>query len=239
MLKINNLTKHYAGSGKGVTDITLHIEPSDIYAFIGHNGAGKTTTLKAVAGIHSFDSGEIIVNGISLRENSLECKKCMAYIPDNPELYEYLTGIQYLNFISDIFELAEDERAEKINKYAEAFEISDVLCNLIGSYSHGTKQKLAIVSALIHSPRLLLLDEPFVGLDPKASLTLKQLMRELCSDGGAVFFSTHVLEVAQALCNKVAIIKNGMICASGSMGDIVSDGKTLEDIFMEVAVDEK
>ncbi len=192
-----------------------------------------------MAGIHSFDSGEILIDGISLAKNPLECKRRLAYIPDSPELYEYLTGIQYLNFISDIFGLSEEERTEKIKKYATDFEIYEVLGDLIGSYSHGTKQKLALVSAFIHSPRLLLLDEPFVGLDPRAALTLKTFMRELCESGGAVFFSTHVLEVAQRLCNKVAIIKDGRLCAVGSMSELVTDEKTLEDIFMEVAVDEK
>ncbi len=235
MLKINDLTKHYAGSKKGVTDLSLHVEAGDLYAFIGHNGAGKTTALKAVCGIHSFDSGEIIIDGTSLSENALECKRRMAYIPDDPDLFEYLTGIQYLNFVADIFGISAAARTERIKKYADAFELTASLGDLISSYSHGMKQKLAIISALIHSPRLLILDEPFVGLDPKATLTLKRMMRELCDNGGAVFFSTHVLEVAEKLCNKVAIIKNGRLVVCGTMAEIVRDGASLEDIFMEVA----
>ncbi len=238
MLKINHLTKHYPGSRKGVTDLTLHVAPGDLYAFIGHNGAGKTTTLKAICGIHSFDSGEIILGGIDVRQNPLEAKKQMAYIPDNPDLFDYLTGIQYLNFIADVFGMAADLRKEKIREYADAFGITEALGDLISSYSHGMKQKLAIISALIHSPRLLILDEPFVGLDPKAALVLKRIMGQLYEAGGAVFFSTHVLEVAERLCNKVAIIKDGRLVAAGNMAEIVKDGATLESIFMEVAADE-
>ncbi len=238
MLKINHLTKHYAGSNKGVTDLTLHVAAGDLYAFIGHNGAGKTTTLKAVCGIHGFDRGEICIDGINVRENALEAKKRMAYIPDNPDLFEYLTGIQYLNFVADVFTLSADERKLRIQKYADAFELTASLGDLISTYSHGMKQKLAIISALIHAPKLLILDEPFVGLDPKAALTLKGFMHELCESGGAVFFSTHVLEVAEKLCNKVAIIKDGTLVTSGAMADIVRGGSTLESIFMEVAVDE-
>lgn len=233
MLKINNLTKHYKGSTKGVTDISIHVEKGDIYAFIGHNGAGKTTALKSITGIHEFDQGEIIINGINLKEDPLACKRSFAYIPDNPDLYEYLTGIQYLNFIADIFEVPAAEREERIRKYAEEFEITASLGDLISSYSHGMKQKLAIISALVHKPKLLILDEPFVGLDPKASVILKGIMREMCQEGGAIFFSTHVLEVAEKLCNKVAIIKDGRLIAAGAMDEIVTDGESLESIFME------
>ncbi len=237
MLKIEHLTKHYPGSQKGVTDLSLHVAPGDLYAFIGHNGAGKTTTLKAVAGIHSFESGEVYVDGLSVKEVPLKCKERMAYIPDNPNLFEYLTGIQYLNFVADVFRLPAQQRQQAIQKYADAFELTASLGDLISTYSHGMKQKLAIISALIHSPRLLILDEPFVGLDPKAAVTLKGLMGELCRQGGAVFFSTHVLEVAEKLCNKVAIIKNGCLVAAGDMAQIVQN-TSLEEIFMEVAVDE-
>ncbi len=234
MLKINNLTKHYAGTQKGVSGLSLHAEKGDLFAFIGHNGAGKTTTLKAVAGIHSFESGEILIDGMSVKKDPLACKRAIAYIPDNPDLFEYLTGIQYLNFVADIFGISADIRTERIKKYADAFEITASLGDLISAYSHGMKQKLAIISALIHEPKLLILDEPFVGLDPKAALTLKGLMRSLCERGGAVFFSTHVLEVAEKLCNKVAIIKDGKLVASGDMTEIV-EGSSLESIFMEVA----
>lgn len=235
MLRIKNLTKHYKGSSKGVTGLDLEIKAGDIYAFIGHNGAGKTTTLKCVAGIHGFEEGEIFVDGISVKENPMECKKRMAYIPDNPDLYEYLTGIQYLNFIADIFEVPAKEREERIRTYADAFAITASLGDLISSYSHGMKQKLAIISALIHEPKLLILDEPFVGLDPKAAVILKELMHQTCENGGAIFFSTHVLDVAEKLCNKVAIIKDGKLIAAGLMEEIVKDGHSLEDIFLEVA----
>ncbi len=238
MLKIENLTKHYPGSQKGVTDLTLHIAPGDLYAFIGHNGAGKTTTLKAVCAIHDFDSGSIRVDGISVKEDALSAKEKMAYIPDNPELFAYLTGIQYLNFVADIFRISPDVRKERIQKYGDAFEITASLGDLISTYSHGMKQKLAIISAFIHEPRLLILDEPFVGLDPKAAVTLKGLMKELCGKSGAVFFSTHVLEVAEKLCNKVAIIKDGRLVTAGAMDDVVKAGSSLEAIFMEVGVDE-
>ena len=237
MLRINHLTKHYPGSNKGVTDLSLHILPGDLYAFIGHNGAGKTTTLKAVCGIHSFDSGEIFIDGIDVKADALKAKRQLAYIPDNPDLFSYLTGIQYLNFIADVFGLSADIRKARIEKYADAFEITASLGDLISSYSHGMKQKLAIISSLIHDPKLLILDEPFVGLDPKAALTLKGFMRDLCGRGGAVFFSTHVLEVAEKLCNKVAIIKDGHLIAAGNMADIVKEGSSLESIFMEVAAD--
>mgnify|MGYP003292564471 FL=1 len=233
MLKINNLTKHYKGSDKGVNNVTLHIDKGDIYAFIGHNGAGKTTTLKCVTGIHDFDEGDILIDGISLRDNPLECKRRFAYIPDNPDLYEYLTGIQYLNFIADIFKVSVTDREDRIKKHAGDFEILESLGDLISTYSHGMKQKLAIISALIHEPKLLILDEPFVGLDPQATVILKGIMKKICEAGGAVFFSTHVLDVAERLCNKVAIIKDGDVLASGNMADIVREGQSLEDIFME------
>ena len=239
MLVIKNLTKHYKGSNKGVTDINLSVEAGDIYAFIGHNGAGKTTTLKCVAGIHEFEQGEILVNGISMKEKPMLCKQQFAYIPDNPDLYEYLTGIQYLNFIADIFEVSAREREEKIQRYAESFGITASLGDLISSYSHGMKQKLAIISALVHQPKLLILDEPFVGLDPKAAVELKTMMRELCQEGGAIFFSTHVLDVAEKLCNKVAIIKDGVLIKAGAMDEIVRKGESLEEIFMEVVCDDK
>ena len=239
MLAIKNLTKHYKGSNKGVTDISLTIEAGDIYAFIGHNGAGKTTTLKSVVGIHGFDEGEILINGISIKENSLLCKRQFAYIPDNPDLYEYLTGIQYLNFIADVFEVSVVDREKRIQKYADDFGITESLGDLISSYSHGMKQKLAIISALVHKPKLLILDEPFVGLDPKATVVLKNIMRELCEAGGAIFFSTHVLDVAEKLCNKVAIIKDGVLIKEGKMDEIVKSGESLESIFMEVASDDK
>ncbi len=238
MLKIENLTKHYPGSQKGVTDLSIHVMPGDLYAFIGHNGAGKTTTLKAVCGIHGFEAGEVYVDGLSMREDPLACKRAFAYIPDNPDLFEYLTGIQYLNFAADVFGLSAGDRQAKIAEYAGAFELTEALGDLISTYSHGMKQKLAIISALIHEPKLLVLDEPFVGLDPKAAVNLKTLMRRLCDRGGAVFFSTHVLEVAEKLCNKVAIIKDGRLVTSGGMAQIVKEGTSLEDIFMEVAVDE-
>lgn len=239
MLKIKNLTKHYKGSDKGVNQIDLHIEKGDIYAFIGHNGAGKTTTLKCVTGIHDFDEGEIFIDGINLKENPLECKRSFAYIPDNPDLYEYLTGIQYLNFVADIFQVPAGERKDKIKKHADAFQITESLGDLISTYSHGMKQKLAIISALVHSPKLLILDEPFVGLDPQAAVILKDIMREICENGGAVFFSTHVLDVAERLCNKVAIIKGGRLLASGNMSDILKEGDSLEDIFMEAVRDDE
>ncbi len=235
MLNIQHLTKLYPGSSKGVRDLSLHVAPGDLYAFIGHNGAGKTTTLRAICGIHSFDAGSITVNGMDIQRDALRAKAQLAYIPDNPDLFEYLTGIQYLNFVSDVFQLSQEARQQRIRQYADAFELTSSLGDLISAYSHGMKQKLAIISALIHDPRLLILDEPFVGLDPKAAMILKTLMRDLCEHGGAVFFSTHVLEVAEKLCNKVAIIKNGTLVASGEMEEIVKDGHTLESIFMEVA----
>lgn len=234
MLKIEHVTKHYKGSSKGINDLSLHIAPGDLYAFIGHNGAGKTTTLKCVAGIQDFDAGTIQIGGVDIRKDPLECKKQFAYIPDNPDLYEYLTGIQYLNFIADIFGVPARDREERIKEYGDAFEITASLGDLISTYSHGMKQKLVLISALVHQPKLLILDEPFVGLDPKATVILKDLMRSICAGGGAIFFSTHVLDVAEKLCNKVAIIRNGVLVASGDMEDVVNQGRSLEAIFMEV-----
>ncbi|MDD6811920.1 MAG: ABC transporter ATP-binding protein [Lachnospiraceae bacterium] len=239
MLTIQNLTKHYKGSHKGITNLTLEIEAGDIYGFIGHNGAGKTTTIKCIAGIHGFDEGEIWIDGLSVKTDPFACKQRLAYIPDNPDLYEYMTGIQYLNFIADIFRVSAAEREARIQKYADAFDITASLGDLISSYSHGMKQKLAIISALVHKPKLLILDEPFVGLDPKASVALKEIMHQICEDGGAIFFSTHVLDVAEKLCNKVAIIKDGKLIASGDMDKMVTEGTTLESIFMEVVRDDK
>jgi len=239
MLKIKELTKHYKGSNKGINDINIHVEKGDIFAFIGHNGAGKTTTLKCVTGIHDFEKGEILIDGINILEDPIGCKRKFAYIPDNPDLYEYLTGIQYLNFIADVFQVPVKEREEKITRYAKDFEITDSLGELLSGYSHGMKQKLAIISALVHSPMLLILDEPFVGLDPKAAVVLKDYMREICAQGGAVFFSTHVLEVAEKLCNKVAIIKDGKMVVSGDMKDVIGQSESLESIFMEVIEDDK
>ena len=232
MLKISHLTKTY-GEKKAVDDLSLHIAPGEIYGFIGHNGAGKTTTLKASVGILSFDAGEIKIDGISIKENPIECKKRIAYIPDNPDLYEYMTGIKYLNFISDIFGVGAEERKARIAKYADMFEITQDLANPISAYSHGMKQKLAIISAWIHNPKLIIMDEPFVGLEPKAAHLLKGMMREVCDDGGAIFFSTHVLEVAEKLCDKVAIIKGGKLIKSGTMEEVKGDS-SLEDVFLEL-----
>ena len=233
MLRISHLTKTY-GSKTAVSDLTLHIAPGEIYGFIGHNGAGKTTTLKACCGILPFDQGEILVDGISVKEDPLACKKRIAYIPDNPDLYEFLTGFQYLNFIADVFAIPKDERKRRIDQYAELFSLTGDLGQPISSYSHGMKQKLAILSALIHKPRLLMMDEPFVGLDPSASHQLKTIMRELCNQGCAIFFSTHVLEVAEKLCDKVAIIRGGKLVAAGSMEDVKGDA-SLEEVFLELA----
>ena len=211
----------------------MHIVPGEIYGFIGHNGAGKTTTLKSVAGILQFDEGEITIDGISIKENPLECKRRFAYIPDNPDLYDYMTGIKYLNFIADIFGVGANERQERIRKYADAFELTADLAQPIAAYSHGMKQKLAIISAWLHEPKLILMDEPFVGLDPKAAHLLKEMMREMCDEGGAIFFSTHVLEVAEKLCDKVAIIKSGRLIRSGTMEEVKGD-ESLEDVFLEL-----
>ncbi len=234
MLQIHNLTKHYPGSERGVTELSLHVAPGDLYAFIGHNGAGKTTTLKAIAGIHAPDTGDILIDGRSLRDEPLACKRRLAYIPDEPTLFPYLTGIQYLQFVADVYGLTAEERQARMAHYVAAFGMESSLGDLIAAYSHGMRQKLAIISALIHEPRLLILDEPFVGLDPTATATVKACMRELCAAGGAVFFSTHVLDVAERLCNKVAIIKDGRLIAAGEMDEVVRAGQTLEDIFLEV-----
>lgn len=232
MLNIQHLTKTY-GDKKAVDDLSLHIAPGEIYGFIGHNGAGKTTTLKASVGILRFDSGEISVGGISVKDNPVACKKQMAYIPDNPDIYEYMSGIKYLNFIADIFEVGSDLRQKRIKKYADMFEITADLAQPVSAYSHGMKQKLAIISAWIHDPKLIIMDEPFVGLDPKAAHLLKGMMREKCEEGGAIFFSTHVLEVAEKLCDKVAIIKNGVLIRSGTMDEVKGD-TSLEDVFLEL-----
>ena len=216
MLKIEHLTKTY-GEKKAVDDLTLHIAPGEIYGFIGHNGAGKTTTLKSVVGILQFDEGEILINGKSIRTAPLDCKRDIAYIPDNPDLYDYMSGIKYLDFIADIFGVSAADRKERIRKYSELFELTADLAQPIAAYSHGMKQKLAIIAAWLHSPKLIIMDEPFVGLDPKASHLLKGMMREVCDEGGAIFFSTHVLEVAEKLCDKVAIIKGGKLVRSGTM----------------------
>ena len=232
MLKIEHLTKTY-GEKKAVDDLSLHIHAGEIYGFIGHNGAGKTTTLKSVAGILQFDGGEILVDGRSVRTQPLECKKMIAYIPDNPDLYEYMTGIKYLNFIADIFGVSAQARQERIRKYADLFELTADLAQPIAAYSHGMKQKLAIISAWLHEPKLIIMDEPFVGLDPKAAHILKGMMRELCSAGGAIFFSTHVLEVAEKLCDKVAIIKGGKLIRSGTMEEVKGDA-SLESVFLEL-----
>lgn len=233
ILSIQNLTKTYKGGKTAVCDLSLEVNAGDIYGFIGHNGAGKTTTIKSIVGILDFDRGEIKVDGISVKENPLHCKSIFSYIPDNPDLYEYLTGIQYLNFVADIFSLCASEREKRIAHYAEAFEMTAALGDLISSYSHGMKQKTAVIGALIHNPKLLILDEPFVGLDPEAILTLKQIMKQLCEKGCAVFFSTHVLDVAEKLCNKIAIIKEGKLVVSGETAALTHE-KTLEEVFMEV-----
>ena len=232
MLKIEHLTKTY-GEKKAVDDLSLHIHAGEIYGFIGHNGAGKTTTLKSVAGILQFDGGEILVDGKSVRTQPLECKKMIAYIPDNPDLYEHMTGIKYLNFIADIFGVSAQARQERVRKYADLFELTADLAQPIAAYSHGMKQKLAIISAWLHEPKLIIMDEPFVGLDPKAAHILKGMMRELCSAGGAIFFSTHVLEVAEKLCDKVAIIKGGKLIRSGTMEEVKGDA-SLESVFLEL-----
>ena len=232
MLNIQHLTKVY-GEKKAVDDLSLHIAPGEIYGFIGHNGAGKTTTLKSVAGILPFDAGEITVGGLSMKTDPLICKRQMAYIPDNPDLYDFMTGIQFLNFIADIFAVPADVRQARIREYAGRFELTGDLAQPIAAYSHGMKQKLAIISAWLHQPKLILMDEPFVGLDPKAAHLLKGMMRELCDEGGAIFFSTHVLEVAEKLCDKVAIIKGGKLIRSGTMEEVKGDD-SLEEVFLEL-----
>lgn len=232
MLRIEHLTKAY-GDKKAVDDLSLHIRPGEIYGFIGHNGAGKTTTLKSVVGILRFDSGEIMINGRSIKDEPVACKRDLAYIPDNPDLYDFMTGIKYLNFVADIFGVPSEERRAKIDDYAARFELTDDLAQPIAVYSHGMKQKLAVIAAWLHSPKLIIMDEPFVGLDPKAAHLLKIMMREVCDEGGAIFFSTHVLEVAEKLCDKVAIIKGGRLIRSGTMEEVKGDD-SLEDVFLEL-----
>ena len=232
MLKIENLTKIY-GDKKAVDNLSIYIRPGEIYGFIGHNGAGKTTTIKCAAGILSYDEGSIYVDGISVKEDPLQCKRMIAYIQDNPDLYDYMTGIQYLNFIADIFGVPADIRSERIDRYSESLGLRDSLAQAISSYSHGMKQKLAVISAWIHEPKLIIMDEPFVGLDPKAAHILKGMMRDVCDRGGAIFFSTHVLEVAEKLCDKVAIIKEGKLVTSGTMAEVKGDS-SLESVFLEL-----
>ena len=232
MLQIEHLTKAY-GDKNAVDDLSLHIRPGEIYGFIGHNGAGKTTTLKSAVGILRFDSGEIRINGRSIKDEPVACKRVLAYIPDNPDLYDFMTGIKYLNFVADIFGVPSEERRAKIDDYAARFELTDDLAQPIAAYSHGMKQKLAVIAAWLHSPKLIIMDEPFVGLDPKAAHLLKIMMRELCEEGGAIFFSTHVLEVAEKLCDKVAIIKGGRLIRSGTMEEVKGDD-SLEDVFLEL-----
>ena len=235
MLKIEHLTKVY-GDKKAVDDLSLHIRPGEIYGFIGHKGAGKTTTIKSCCGILQYDSGEVFVDGVSMKENPIACKEKIAYIPDNPDLYEFMTGIQFLNFVADIFGVSAGERQKRIRKYADEFELTADLAQPVSAYSHGMKQKLAIISALIHEPKLVIMDEPFVGLDPKASHILKGIMRDICDKGGAIFFSTHVLEVAEKLCDKVAIIKGGKLIKSGTMEEVKGD-TSLENVFLELEDD--
>jgi ABC-2 type transport system ATP-binding protein len=237
MLKIHGVTKTF-GQKKAVDDLSLEIRPGELCAFIGHNGAGKTTTIKAVCGILAPDSGEIYIDGLSVRERPVECKRILAFIPDNPDLYEFLTGIKYLNFIADVYQVPADRRNELIHKYADIFELRDDLAQPVGAYSHGMKQKLAIISALIHEPRLMVMDEPFVGLDPKASFALKEIMRDICRGGGAIFFSTHILEVAEKLCDSVAIIRQGRLVAYGPMDKVKGDS-SLENVFFELEAEGK
>ena len=232
MLKIEHLTKTY-GEKKAVNDLSLHIQPGEIYGFIGHNGAGKSTTIKSAVGILKFDTGTITINGKSLTEDPLGCKRDLAYIPDNPDLYDFMSGIKFLNFVADIFAVPAAERQEKIRKYADLFELTGDLAQPISAYSHGMKQKLAVIAAWLHSPKLIVMDEPFVGLDPKASHHLKEMMREHCYNGGAIFFSTHVLEVAEKLCDKVAIIKQGKLVKTGTMDEVKGDD-SLEEVFLEL-----
>lgn len=236
MLQIEHLTKRY-GEKCAVNDLTLHIRPGELCAFIGHNGAGKTTTLKACCGILNFDEGRIFVDGRSIADDPIACKQMLAYLPDNPDLYEYLSGIAYLNFICDVYKVGKTQRMERIKRYSELLELTDELSDPISSYSHGMKQKLALIAALAHEPKLILMDEPFVGLDPKASHQLKQVMQEHCKNGGAIFFSTHVLEVAEKLCDRVAIIKNGRLVISGTMEEVRGD-TSLEDVFLELEADD-
>lgn len=237
MLAINNYSKAYNKNHFAVSGLSLNVDSGDLFAFIGHNGAGKSTTIKSIVGILPFDDGDILIDGISIKKDPIACKKMIAYIPDNPDIYDSLTGIQYLNFIADIFKVDKTTRKAIIDKYASEFELTNDLNNLISSYSHGMKQKLVIISALVHSPKLLILDEPFVGLDPKATYLVKKAMVEFCENGGAIFFSTHVLEVAEKLCNKLAIIKNGKLLITGKMEEVIKDS-TLEDVFIELTNNE-
>ena len=236
MLKIINFSKSYKTNNKAVDSLSLDVSAGDIYGFIGHNGAGKSTTIKAIVGVLDFEEGDILIDGMSIKKEPLACKKITAYIPDQPNLYEHLKGSQYLHFICDIYQVSQSDRAERIRRYSDMFELTGQLGDAISSYSHGMKQKLALIAALTHAPRLLVLDEPFVGLDPKAALSLKNVMRELCADGSAIFFSTHILDVAEKLCNKIAIIKRGQLAACGSMDEMIRD-KSLEHLFMEVSGD--
>lgn len=233
MLKINNFSENYGKSSNVVDNVNLHVEPGDLFCFVGHNGAGKSTTIKAVVGILDIKQGDIFIDGISMKENPLACKKIMAYVPDNPDIYDTMSGIAYLNFIADVYEVSKEDRQTRIEKYAKIFGLEEALGNYISSYSHGMKQKLVLISALIHTPKLLVLDEPFVGLDPKASFDLKEMMKELCNQGCAIFFSTHVLEVAEKLCNKIAIIKEGKIVVNGTMEEVLGNS-SLEDVFLEL-----
>ncbi|PEE39113.1 ABC transporter ATP-binding protein [Bacillus pseudomycoides] len=238
MLEIINFSKTYKGGKKAVDDLSLTVQAGDIFGFIGHNGAGKSTTIKSLVGVIDFEEGEIFVDGHSVKKDPITCKKVMAYIPDNPDLYEQLTGIQYLNFVADVFGVSVKDREERIQTYGDAFEITPYLGDLISSYSHGMKQKVAIISAVVHHPKLLVLDEPFIGLDPKAALVLKGMMKELCESGSAIFFSTHVLDVAEKLCNKIAMIHKGKLAISGEVKSLIK-GNSLEELFMKVLADEK
>jgi len=238
VLEISHYTKMYGKDRKACDDVSLTVESGDIFGFIGHNGAGKSTTIRAVVGVLDFETGEIKIDGHDVKTEPMECKQITAYIPDNPDLYENLTGLQYLNFVADVYDVSEEDRQKRINDYAARFEITDALTDTIGSYSHGMKQKVAIISALIHEPKLLVLDEPFVGLDPQASFILKEIMREMCEKGSAVFFSTHVLEVAEKLCNKIAIIKRGSIIANGTIKELLGEKQSLEEVFLEAVKDE-
>lgn len=238
VLEISHYTKMYGKDRKACDDVSLTVESGDIFGFIGHNGAGKSTTIRAVVGVLDFETGEIKIDGHDVKTEPMKCKQITAYIPDNPDLYENLTGLQYLNFVADVYDVSEEDRQKRINDYAARFEITDALTDTIGSYSHGMKQKVAIISALIHEPKLLVLDEPFVGLDPQASFILKEIMREMCEKGSAVFFSTHVLEVAEKLCNKIAIIKRGSIIANGTIKELLGEKQSLEEVFLEAVKDE-
>ncbi|EJS73560.1 ABC transporter ATP-binding protein [Bacillus cereus] len=237
MLEIINFSKTYKGGKKAVDHLNITVQAGDIFGFIGHNGAGKSTTIKSLVGVIDFEEGEIFVDGHSVKKDPIACKKVMAYIPDNPDLYEQLTGIQYLNFVADVFKVSAKNREEQIQKYGDAFEITPYLGDLISSYSHGMKQKVAIISAVLHKPKLLVLDEPFVGLDPKAAVVLKGIMKELCEKGSAIFFSTHVLDVAEKLCNKIAMINRGKLALSGEVNSLIKEG-SLEELFMKELANE-